>query len=203
MKFILYKEKIASPSDNIDVLNTPFDRHYYLDSFNGSHTFDELVRKEGHLKKTIQYPVLDLYQTFDVMGEFNKNPDDYEFVEEVDGGVKIKLITTGEEFFIDGPFVRTKAETRELLASRLITPYRGQFKDNFIDDWLSFVLKYKIKANVGSLIQIFIVNEEMLHDFNNLLCEKEQILPVRVDPGFFYNLYIEKTQPLTTINNIK
>lgn len=193
MKFILYKEKIAGVDDNIDLLNTPFDRHYYLDAFQDSLTFKELLKREEHLKKIIQYPVLDLDRTFEVMGEDDKDPDDYEFVEELNGGVKIKKITTGEEFFIDGPYVRTKAELRELLASRLITPYRGTFKENCTDEWLNFVLKYKIKAGVGRLVQVFIVNEDMLNDFNKLLYEKEQIIPVRVDSGFFYNLYVEKT----------
>lgn len=42
MKFILYKEKIATPDIDLMSYKNQYDRHYYLESFSKSPTFQEI-----------------------------------------------------------------------------------------------------------------------------------------------------------------
>lgn len=194
MKFILYKEKIATPDIDLMSYKNPYDRHYYLDSFEKSPTFQEVLKVEGNLVKEMDIQVLDLEQTFLVMGSEHLNPDDFEFAGESENGasIYIRRTDTGEEFTIPAAYVRTKAKKRKVIATRVITPYRGQFKDNSQENWVDFALKYKVKITSERLIQMFIYNHIMLEDFNNLLPKENQIIPVRIDKGFLFNLYLEK-----------
>lgn len=194
MKFVLYKEKIATVEEDLTSYRTGYDRHYYLDSFPNNRCFDSLVWVNRDLVREVPTHMVDLRQSLDVMGYFAKNEEEYDVFEEDNGDLRLSSIVNAEIIRIPKAYVRTVPLIKKVLATKCELNFTGAFKQDFEDDWVDFTLKYKIRCAQASLIHVILSDVQMLKDWNNLMPDGHQIMPEIINKGTFYNIYIERIQ---------